>query len=151
MAADTSGSYQQLVDRADALYNEGAKEMPNGIPTAQSSQYFDAASTVYKAAWAKQAGDPNVGTDWATALFYGGNVDAALAQVDVVLKNNPSFQKGLFNKGIFLSHKSRFVTGTQAKQYLQQAKTAFTAAVATDPGSDVAKQAKSALQTLNTQ
>jgi hypothetical protein len=148
VAIDTSGSYEVLVKRANDLYDAGAKLMPNGIPTDQSSQYFAAASAVYKTAWGKQPGDPNMGTDWAISLFYGGDVDAALKQVNVVLQKNPTFQSGLYNKGIFLSHKSRFASGKQAAQYLDQAKTAFTAAVASDPNSDVAKKADSALQTL---
>ena len=46
-------------------------------------QYFAAAAKVYRAAWKQQATDPNVGTDYATSLFYSGDTDGALKQVDV--------------------------------------------------------------------
>ena len=145
--ADTSGSYQELVTRANGLYDQGAAEMPDGIPNEQGARYFGAAAKVYEAAWAKQPGDPNVGTDWAIALFYSGNVDGAVKQVNVVLKADPRFQPGLFNKGIFLSHVSRMTQDkAEAKKYADQARAALTEAVAVDPSSEVGKQAAAALE-----
>ncbi|MCX6371846.1 MAG: zinc-ribbon domain-containing protein [Actinobacteria bacterium] len=145
--ADTSGNYRELVTRANGLYDQGAAEMPDGIPTEQGAAYFDAAAKVYEAAWAKQPGDPNVGTDWAIALFYSGNVDGAVKQVNVVLKADPRFQPGLFNKGIFLSHVSRMTQDkAEAKKYADQARAALSAAVAVDPSSQVGKQAAAALE-----
>jgi hypothetical protein len=147
VSADTSGSYRELVTRANDLYDQGAAEMPDGIPNQQGSEYFAAAAKVYKAAWAKQPGDPNVGTDWAIALFYSGDVDGAVKQVNVVLDADPRFQPGLFNKGIFLSHVSRMTQDkAEAKKYTDQARAALTAAVAADPSSEVGKQADAALQ-----
>lgn len=150
VTADTSGSYRELVNRANDLYDKGTAAMTNGIPSDQSAQYFSAAAKVYQAAWTKESGDSAVGTDWAVALFYSGDVDGAIKQVDVVLKADPKFQQGLFNKGIFLSHKARFAKGTaEAKKYIASARAAFTAAVAIDPQSDIGKQADSAIQSLN--
>ena len=147
VSADTSGSYRELVTRANGLYDQGAAEMPQGIPNAQGAQYFGAAAKVYEAAWAKQSGDPNVGTDWAIALFYSGDVNGALKQVNTVLAADPRFQPGLFNKGIFLSHLSRLTQDkAQAQKYTDQARATLTEAVAVDPSSEVGKQAAAALQ-----
>ena len=94
VSADTSGNYRELVTRANGLYDQGAAEMPDGIPNEQGAAYFGAAAKVYEAAWAKQPGDPNVGTDWAIALFYSGNVDGAVKQVNVVLDDDPASSPG---------------------------------------------------------
>jgi len=149
VTADTSGSYRELVTRANGLYDQGAAEMPDGIPNEQGAAYFGAAAKVYEAAWAKQPGDPNVGTDWAISLFYSGDVDGAVKQVNVVLDTDPRFQPGLFNKGIFLSHLSRLTQDqAEAQKYTDQARAALTAAVAVDPSSEVGKQADAALKGL---
>jgi hypothetical protein len=149
VTADTSGSYRELVTRANGLYDQGAAEMPDGIPNEQGAAYFGAAAKVYEAAWDKQPGDPNVGTDWAISLFYSGDVDGAVKQVNVVLDADPRFQPGLFNKGIFLSHLSRLTQDkAEAEKYTDQARTALTAAVAVDPSSEVGKQADAALKGL---
>jgi len=151
VTADTSGSYRELVTRANGLYDQGAAEMPDGIPNEQGAAYFAAAAKVYEAAWAKQPGDPNVGTDWAIALFYSGDVNGAVKQVDVVLAADPRFQPGLFNKGIFLSHVSRMTEDkAEAKKYTDQARAALTEAAAVDPSSEVGKQAAAALEGLAT-
>jgi len=56
VSADTSGSYRELVTRANDLFDQGVTEMPDGIPNQQGAEYFAAAAKVYEAAWAKQAG-----------------------------------------------------------------------------------------------
>jgi len=151
VTADTSGNYRELVTRANGLYDQGAAQMPDGIPNEQGAQYFGAAAEVYKAAWAKQPGDPNVGTDLAISIFYSGDVNGAVKQVNVVLAADPRFQPGLFNKGIFLSHMSRITQDkAQAQKFVDQAQAALTAAVAVDPSSAVGKQADAALKTLPT-
>ncbi len=151
VSADTSGNYRELVTRANGLYDQGAAQMPDGIPNEQGAAYFAAAAKVYEAAWAKQPGDPNVGTDWAIALFYSGDVDGAVKQVNVVLADDPRFQPGLFNKGIFLSHVSRMTEDkAEAQKYTDQARAALTEAAAVDPSSEVGKQAAAALEGLTT-
>lgn len=151
ITADTSGNYRELVTRANGLYDQGAAQMPDGIPNEQGAQYFGAAAKVYKAAWAKQPGDPNVGTDWAISIFYSGDVTGAVKQVNVVLAADPRFQPGLFNKGIFLSHMSRITQDkVQAQKFVDQARAVLVAAVAVDPSSKVGKQADAALKTLPT-
>ena len=151
VSADTSGNYRELVTRANGLYDQGAAQMPDGIPNQQGAEYFGAAAKVYEAAWAKQPGDPNVGTDWAISLFYSGDVNGAVKQVNVVLDADPRFQPGLFNKGIFLSHLSRLTQDkAQAQKYTDQARAALTEAAAVDPSSEVGKQAAAALKGLAT-
>ena len=147
--ADTRGTYGELVTRANGLYEQGAAHMPDGIPDQQGAEYFGAAAKVYQAAWARQPGDPNVGTDWAIALFYSGDVDGAVKQVNVVLDADPGFQPGLFNKGIFLSHMSRMTQDkAEAQKYTDRARAALTAAAAADPTSEVGKQADAVLKSL---
>ena len=106
MTADTSGSYGDLVSRANDLYDQGNTDFQNQKYD-QGAAYFTAAAKVYAAAWKKQAGDPGVGTDYAVALFYSGDIPGALKQIDAVLDANPDFQKGWLNKGIFISHEGQ--------------------------------------------
>jgi hypothetical protein len=103
VAADTSGSYDVLVTRANGLYDQGAQAQQDKNTTA-AANFFQAAATVYAAAWKKQPGDPGVGTDYATSLFYSGDTPAALRQVNRVLAKNPTFQNALLNKGVFLQN-----------------------------------------------
>jgi hypothetical protein len=148
--ADTSGSYEELVQRADGLYDQGAELFQTDLE--QGVAHFTAAAKVYAAAWAKQATEPSVGTDFAVSLFYSGDIEGALQQVDAVLKESPDFQKGWLNKGIFLSHEARIQGESdpeQAEKLIQQAKTALTKAVAIDPESEAGKQADESLQALS--
>ena len=152
VTADTSGSYDQLVARANDLYDTGDKEFKNQNFN-QGSAYFTAAAKVYAAAWKKQATDPGVGTDYGVALFYSGDIPGALKQIDVVLKANPDYQKAWMNKGIFISHEGQLAkqqgdTKT-ANKYLDQARQVLTKAVALDPKSDAGKQADSFLSALS--
>jgi hypothetical protein len=151
VTADTSGSYEELVQRANELYDKGdAAFQEQGLE--QGGAYFTAAAQVYAAAWAKQATDPGVGTDFAVALFYSGDMDAALAQIEEVLGASPDYQKAWLNKGIFLSHEARMsgeADPEQADKLFRQAKTALAKAVAIDPGSDAGKQADQSLQALS--
>ena len=151
VSADTSGSYSELVARANDLYDQGDAAFQNQ-DFEQGGAYFAAAAKVYAAAWKKQATDPSVGTDYAVTLFYSGDIAGALKQIDAVLKANPDWQKGWLNKGVFLSHEARIAkqqgdTKT-ADKYNAQAKQALTKAVAIDPKSDAGKQADQALQQL---
>jgi len=150
--ADTSGSYDDLVARANGLYDKGDAAFQNQ-DFEQGGAYFAAAAKVYAAAWKKQPTDPGVGTDYAVALFYSGDIESALKQIDVVLKAEPEFQKGWLNKGIFLSHEARILEQSgdakQAKKMTEQAKAAFTEAVAIDPKSEAGQQADASLQQLS--
>jgi hypothetical protein len=150
--ADTNGSYEQLVARANDLYDTGSKEFKNQNFN-QGSAYFAAAAKVYAAAWKKQATDPGVGTDYAFSLFYSGDIPGALTQVDAVLKTSPDYQKAWLNKGIFISHEGQLAKQQgdtkQASKYFDQARRVLTKAIALDPKSDAGKQADSFLASLS--
>lgn len=149
--ADTSGSYSDLVSRANELYDQGDAAF-QGNDIEKGAQLFAEAAQLYKAAWEKQPGDPNVGTDYATALFYSGDFDGAVKQIDVVLKADPEFQTGWFNKGNYLAHEARLAERMKrtkdAKKLYAQARQAYLKAVALDPKSDVGKEADARLKDL---
>jgi hypothetical protein len=151
VVADTSGSYGELVERANGLYDQGATQLESE-QWSQAAAYFLAASKVYAAAWKQQSTDPAVGTDYATSLFYAGKVDAAIEQVDVVLAQSPEFQTAWFNKGNYLAERARLAEedgGAQAaeKDYAA-ARVAYQKAVDLDPESPSGQSANEHLGTL---
>jgi len=147
----TTGTYEELVAKANELYDKGDAAFQsqdfNG-----GGQYMQAAAMTYAAAWQKKASDPGVGTDFATSLFYSGNIDAALSQIEDVIKKFPDYQAAFFNLGNYLSHKARIAEQEgdkkTAKADTVAAKDAYTKAVAIDPESEVGKQADASLQQL---
>lgn len=151
IAAETSGSYTELVGRANDLYDQGITAFGKN-DDAGGVGYFKAAAEVYRAAWKKQAGDPNVGTDLAVSLFYSRHHDEALKQIDVVLKKSPDFQAAHLNKGIFLqteASESKDSGDTErGADFLAQAKVAFKKAVSLDPSSEAGKHAAEQLRSL---
>jgi len=151
VAADTSGSYSELVARANALYDTGIAAFDKN-DDAGGAVSFRTAAEVYAAAWKKQPGDAGVGTDYAVALFYSGQTDQALKQIDAVLKTNPDFQTAHLNKGIFLkTAASEAKNGGDTKKgadLLGQAKVALEKAASLDPASDAGKRAAEQLQGL---
>jgi tetratricopeptide (TPR) repeat protein len=153
VAADTSGSYGELVQRANDLYDQGAAKL-QAKQYAQGAEYFLAASRVYAAAWKQQATDPAVGTDFATALFYSGKVAAALEQVDVVLAQSPEFQTAWFNKGNYLAEKAsqadKAGNAKSAKAAYAGARVAYQKAIDLDPSSSSGQQAQQQLSGLPT-
>jgi len=151
VAADTSGSYSVLVQRANGLYDQSAQAFQKK-DFSTGSQYFAAAAKVYQAAWRQQATDPSMGTDYATSLFYSGDTQGALKQVGVVLAKSPDFQTAHLNKGIYLQTASQDAqkSGQKAKadSLLAQAKAEFQKAVSIDPGSSAGAKAAENLKTL---
>ena len=151
IAADTSGSYSVLVQRANGLYDQGAQAFQKKDQST-GAQYFAAAAKVYRAAWKQQATDPNVGTDYATSLFYSGDTDNALKQVNVVIAKSPDFQTAHLNKGIYLQTASQDAqqSGQKAKadSLLAQAKAEFQKAVSIDPKSSAGAKAAENLKSL---
>jgi hypothetical protein len=147
-AVDTGGSYGDLVAQANDLYDQGdAAFAANDIEG--GAELFAQAAEAYAAAWAKQPGDPNVGTDYATSLFYSGDFDGAVKQVTAVLEENPDFQTGWFNKGNFLAHQARQAEAMNqkkdAKRFYAESREAYLKAVAIDPESEVGKEADARL------
>ena len=66
------------------------------------AQKFDKAADYYRRALALDPTNPDVRTDYATALHQGGHDLDALAQLDSVLKERPDFRTALFNRGVVL-------------------------------------------------
>jgi tetratricopeptide (TPR) repeat protein len=150
VAADTSGSYPDLVQRANGLYDKGAAKF-GAKDYEQGAAYFLAASKVYAAAWKQQATDPSVGTDFATSLFYSGDIDGAVQQVQKVLSKFPDFQTAWFNKGNYLSERARQVEQTDSKAAdadYAEARIAYQKAIDLDPTSSSGQQAKERLSAL---
>ena len=151
VTADTSGSYAELVRRANGLYDKGAQAFQDEDQDA-GAQHFAAAAKVYRAAWKQRATDPNVGTDYATSLFYSGDTDGALKQVSVVLAGSPDFQTAHLNKGVYLQTAAQTAQDdgqkVRADALLAQAKAAFEKAVSIDPASSAGATAAESLQSL---
>ena len=91
---------------ANKLYDQGSAKF-RAKQYAQGSSLFKQAADDYASAWTIQSSDPSVGTDYATSLFYSGNTNGAIAQVDKVLAMSPQFQPGWFNKGNYLADQAR--------------------------------------------
>jgi cytochrome c-type biogenesis protein CcmH/NrfG len=73
-----------------------------------AGMYFDAGKFDQAAAYDKRAlvldpGNPDVRTDYATALHQTGHDLDALAQLDNVLAHRPKFIQALYNRGVILA------------------------------------------------
>jgi len=147
----TSGSYAELVQRGNDYYDRGQPYIDKGDPIGGAA-WFAAAAKVYAAAWAMQPGDPALGTDYATAIFYSGNVEGAVKQIEKVIAKNPEFQNARFNHGNYLSHQSRILEQqgkkAQAAKLASLAKVEYEAAVRIDPSSGSGQAAAAALKKL---
>jgi tetratricopeptide (TPR) repeat protein len=64
------------------------------------TQNYPEAIGYYEKSLAQNPKSADVRTDMATAYFYSGDVDKALAEFDVVLKENPNHANALFNQGM---------------------------------------------------
>ncbi len=147
----TSGSYDELVQKANELYDKGDAAFQSQDFTG-GGEFFQAAAMTYAAAWQKKQTDPGVGTDFATSLFYSGNIDSALQQIKEVVKEFPEYQAAYYNLGNYLAHKARIAESegdkVAAKADMAAAKEAYTKAVAIDPASEIGKSADQSLQAL---
>jgi len=151
VAADTSGSYGELVERGNGLYDQGAAAF-DSQQYDQGAAYFAAAAKVYAAAWKLQSTDPGVGTDFATSLFYSGRIEPAIEQVEQVLAQTPTFQTGWFNKGNYLAEKARIAeqdgSARVAKAAYAGARAAYEKAVTLGADSASGQQAQQRLDAL---
>lgn len=149
---DTRGTYSELVTRANGLYDQGSAQMQQD--EAIGAGFFAAAAAVYAAALEQKGGDPGVTLDYAVSLFYSGDTDMAMRQVDAVIAANPDFSKAYLNKGIFLTHEAKLAevasAGSGSDLYVQARvaleKAASVAGAANDtPVQDAAQSALDAL------
>lgn len=150
--AVVSGAYSDLVQKANDLYNQGDALFQKKSYD-QGAAYFQAAATTYAAAWKQQSTDPNVGTDYATSLFYADHTSAAIRQANVVIKKSPSFQPVWLNLGVYLSNEASTAqqSGSPSptvRTIYTQARQAFAKAVSINPGSSEGKQAAASLKEL---
>ena len=147
----TTGSYAELVQKANNFYDQGDAAF-QASNFNQGTSFFQAAAMTYAAAWKKQNTDPGVGTDFATSLFYSGNIDRAITQINTIIKRFPNYQAAFFNLGNYMAHKARIAAqqgDTAAAKVANAAATqAYTRAVALDPKSTVGKEADASLKQL---
>lgn len=73
-----------------------------------AGMYFDAGKFADSAGYDRRAlaldpGNPDVRTDYATALHQTGHDLEALAQLEIVLTKRPKFIQALFNRGVILA------------------------------------------------
>jgi hypothetical protein len=78
---------------------------------------FDQAAVYDRRALALDAGNPDVRTDYATALHQTGHDLDALAQLDTVLTQRPRFVQALFNRGVILGSIGRRTDAVAAFQH----------------------------------
>jgi hypothetical protein len=78
---------------------------------------FDQAIGYDKTALALDPGNPDVRTDYATALHQTGHDLDALAQLDIVLKQRPAFVQALYNRGVILASIGRRTDAVAAFQH----------------------------------
>lgn len=103
-----------------------------------ADMYFDAGKFDQSAVYARRAleldpGNPDVRTDYATALHQTGHDLEALTQLDTVLAERPKFVQALFNRGVVLQAIGRRTDAIAAFQR-------FIAAAPSDPRTVDARQ-----------
>jgi hypothetical protein len=146
--ANTSGTYPELVQRANDLYDAARAAYLSGDINTEL-QYGAAAAKVYAAAWKKQPGDPGVGTDWARALFYAGDFKGAIIQIEKIIAANPTYQKAWLNAGdLYAADAQMTQDKVVIKADLAKAKRAYAQTIALNAINAVGLQAKASLKTL---
>jgi hypothetical protein len=153
--ADVSGSYSDLVTRANKMFDDGQPYLRSG-DMATAASYYSKVAQVYQAAWQKQSTDPAVGADFATSLFYAGDTQGALAIVAQALKLNPTgqvLQNALLNKGNYLAMAGRAAISqgnkAEGEKLLTQAKASYEASIKVAPSSETAKMASNQIKQLS--
>jgi cytochrome c-type biogenesis protein CcmH/NrfG len=66
------------------------------------TQQYPEAIQYYQQSLAKDPKAADVRTDMATAYFYTGDPDKALAEINTVLRQDPKHANALFNQGMYL-------------------------------------------------
>lgn len=70
----------------------------------QANANFALAADAYRKGLRYGGDDPNVRTDMATALFYGGEAAPATKEIEAVLKKYPKHENALLNSGVFYAN-----------------------------------------------
>lgn len=98
---------KQMGDKAAAPHLEKIKSDPknfaalnNAGKVYRATHQFEEAANYYKKALEIQPENAAVRTDLASCLYYTGDVDGALAQLDKALTYDPKFYGALLNAGI---------------------------------------------------
>lgn len=98
-------SYTVLVSLGNTYYdwaNELTQASQNNTAAAGNAALsWNAARDNYAKALKVQDDDPNVSTDYAITLYYTGDTNAAITEVNRVIKENPTFAPAYFNLGVF--------------------------------------------------
>jgi tetratricopeptide (TPR) repeat protein len=110
-----------MADKQAAPLLEQLKSKPNdpALLSQIGNAYYDAqvfpvAIDYYQKSLAINGKDAGVRTDMATALFYSGDIDHAIAEFDHALKDDPKNGNALFNRGIVKWKGKMDVTGAVA-------------------------------------
>jgi tetratricopeptide (TPR) repeat protein len=98
----------EVAEKAASVVIDKLKADPNNFDLLRQagniymfSRVFSGATTYYKRALDVRD-DLAVRNDYANALYYTGNIDAALEQYKEILKSDPGNDSALFNRGIVL-------------------------------------------------
>lgn len=106
-AGETPGQLKEMADAQAALQIDKLKSDPKNpeLLTNVGNIYYDAqqypsAVDYYTRALAAKPTDASVRTDMATAYWYMGNADTAIAEFDKALTYAPNNPNTLFNRGL---------------------------------------------------
>lgn len=100
-------SYTALVNLGNT-YFDWAAQLQQASQTDSATIGADlpiwvAAKDAYGRAVALKSDEPPVLVDYAITVFYTGETDKAIVQVEKVIKKNPEFPPSYFNLGVFLT------------------------------------------------
>jgi len=112
---------KKMADTAAAPALDKLKQNPNDFQTLndlgklyRSTHQFKEAASYYERALAVEPKNAAARTDLASCLYYEGDVDGALAQLDKALQYDPQFFGALLNSGIIKLKAKNDTTGAIA-------------------------------------
>jgi len=95
-------SYTALVGLGNTYFDWGLQiQQTVGATTGHDLPMWHSAAALYGRALEVQPGDPSVETDYAVALFYSGQTQAAIDVIERVKAESPEFGPAYYNAGIF--------------------------------------------------
>lgn len=94
-------SYTAMVGLGNTYFDWGLQiQQTVGTTTGNDLPMWLSAATLYDRALQIEPGDPNVATDFAVALFYSGQTQAAIQVIEKVQVDSPDFAPAYFNAGV---------------------------------------------------